>query len=176
MGFVEPRIVATHFHIRAGERVADFGAGSGHYLASLSRMVGSNGKVFAVEIQRGLAEKLSDTVQTQRLSNVQVIWGDIEQQGGTKIAEGSLDAVLLSNTFSLIEDRPATLKECFRALRKGGKLIVIDWTDSFGGMGPSADMVVSETSLRTLLADSGFTHERTFPAGEHHYGSVFRKT
>ena len=51
----------------------------------------------------------------------------------------------------------------------------IDWTDSFGGLGPQPGHVVIESEATTLLTKAGFTCERTFPAGEHHYGIACRK-
>ncbi len=176
MGFIVPDIVATHFHVRFGDRVADLGAGSGHFTRALSRLVGPQGKVFAVEIQKQLAESLAQMARTERLSNVEPIWGDLESLGGTKISDGTLDAVLLSNTLSMLEDKATAFKECARILRKGGKLLVIDWTNSFKGMGPAAHMVVSESLAKDLPLPAGFVFERTFPAGEHHYGLSFRRT
>jgi len=174
MAFAEPAMIATHFHMRDGDRIADLGAGSGHFTRALSRLVGKQGKVFAVEIQRPLAEAISAMARKEHLDNVESIWGDLEAPGGTKITDGTLDAVVLSNTLSMLTDKKTTLQECSRILRKGGKLFVIDWTDSFGGMGPSAQMVISPISTKELLTQAGFAFEREFPAGEHHYGLSFR--
>lgn len=175
MDFVDPRVIVSQFHLRPGDRIGDLGAGVGHYLKSLSLAVGAEGKVFAVEIQRNLAEAAADLVRKERLGNVETIWGDLEAPGGTKIKEGSLEAVLLSNTLSMLENKDAALAEAKRVLRKGGKLIIIDWTDSFGGMGPSSAMVVTEADAKALAEGAGFTFERAFPAGGHHYGLALRK-
>lgn len=174
MSFAVPEMIASHFHMRAGDRIADLGAGSGHFTRALSHLVGSTGTVFAVDIQRQLAESITAKARKERLANVESIWGDLEAIGGTKIADASLDAVLLSNTLSMIEDKVTTLKECLRILRRGGKLFIVDWTDSFRGMGPRPDMVLNETEAKKLLESHGFVLERTFPAGTHHYGLSFR--
>lgn len=174
MEFIVPEVVTAQFHLRPGDRVGDLGAGSGFFLQPLSRAVGSEGKVYAVEIQRTLAETLTNKLRTDGLSNVEVIWGDLEAMGGTKIKDGSLDAIVLSNTLSMIEDKATFLVECKRILRKGGKFILIDWSDSFGGMGPAPHMVVTAEAATTLLQDAGFKLERSFVAGGHHYGLAFR--
>jgi ubiquinone/menaquinone biosynthesis C-methylase UbiE len=175
MDFVDPRVVVSQFHLRQGDRVGDFGTGVGHYLPPLSRLVGRDGKVFGVEIQRNLAESAADLVRKERLGNVETIWGDLEAVGGTKIKDESLDAVLFSNTLSMLEDRNTALKEASRVLRKGGKLLLIDWSDSWGGMGPAPHMLVGEALAKSLAETSGFSYERSFPAGGHHYGLAFRK-
>ncbi len=174
MVFMVPDATATHFHVRPGERVADLGAGSGHFVKALSRLVGPSGKVYAVEIQRNLAEAISDMARKERLSNVESLWGDLEEDGGIKLADGTLDATLFSNTLSLVEDRTSALCEAKRVLRKGGKLLVIEWADGSGGLGPSLDLLIMEENMKKMGEESGFIFERNFPAGDHHYGLSFR--
>lgn len=175
MGFMVPDTATTHFHVRAGDRVGDFGAGSGHFTRALSRVVGESGKVFAVEIQRQLAEAIGDMARKEHLHNVESIWGDLEVPGGTKLPDGLLDAVLISNTLSMLEQHTIAIHEAARVLRKGGVVIIIDWTDPSGGLGPAADMIVSNEKALALGEEAGLSHERDFPAGSHHYGIVLRK-
>lgn len=94
---------------------------------------------------------------------------------GTKLKEGLLDAGLLSNTLFQITNKSAALAEIARVTRKGGKLFVVDWTDSYCGMGPHPDHIIREDAARALLAQAGFAVEHTFPVGEHHYGLACRK-
>lgn len=173
--FVEPQVVSTHFHLREGDRVADFGAGSGHYMKPLSEAVGGSGAVYLCEIQKNLVDALGIRAKDEHLVNVHPIWCDFEVQGGVKLADGTLDAGLLSNTLFQLANKEVSLSEIARTLRKGGKLIVIDWTDSFGGMGPSPELVVSSERARELATGAGFVFERDFPAGDNHYGLVFKK-
>lgn len=168
MSFAVPEKIVTHFHMHHGDRIADLGAGSGHFIRALSRAVGPQGKVFAVEIQKQLAEAITALARTHHLSNVESIWGDLESLGGTKINAESLDAVLFSNTLSLLEDRAMALREAARLLRKGGKLLVVDWT------GTHRHTTFPEHQAKELAEHMGFVFERTFPAGTHHYGLSFR--
>ena len=99
----------------------------------------------------------------------------MEKQGGTKLSDGLLDAGLISNVLFQMQDKVGALVEIARVLRKGGKLFVIDWTDSYGGLGPQPKDVIIESEARTMLEQAGFVVEGTFPAGEHHYGLACRK-
>jgi hypothetical protein len=54
-------------------------------------------------------------------------------------------------------------------------VFVIDWTDSFGGMGPRTADVVDKETATALFETQQFILEREFPAGDHHYGLAFRK-
>ena len=62
-----------------------------------------------------------------------------------------------------------------RTVRSGGKFFVIDWTESFAGMGPQPGQVISAADTKNLFEANGFTVEGEFEAGEHHYGLAFRK-
>lgn len=172
--FVVPEVVASHFHFEAGSVVADFGAGAGFYLKPLSVMVGEKGKIFACEIQKSLVEKLGDLARMQGLSNVTPVWCDLEAAGGIKIRDRALDGAILVNTLFQLEDRATALTEMRRTIKPGGVLHLIDWTDSFGGLGPLPKQVIDKAAATDLLEECGFLFDREYPAGDHHYGVAFR--
>lgn len=173
--FVRPQIVATHFHLYQGDRVADFGAGTGYFLPALSKAVGNEGVVYACEIQKNLVDELTILARERGLLNTEAMWCDLETPNGIKLANGMLDAGVLINTLFQLEDKKAAFAEIVRVIRPGGKLFVIDWTESFGGLGPHSEHIVSEATAKTQVEVAGFTFERNFPAGEHHYGLAFRR-
>lgn len=173
--FVVPDIVVSHFHLKPGDMVADFGAGSGFFLKSFSTRVGHEGKVYACEIQKKLVEKVSDQVRLLGLGNVYPLWCDLEEPNGIKIKDETLDVGILINTLFQIEDKETGIKEMARTIRSGGRLIVIDWTDSAQGMGPVPEHVVTAHDTAVLCENNGFVLEKEFSAGSHHYGLAFRK-
>lgn len=173
--FVVPDVVATHFHIKEGDLVADFGAGSGFFLKALSKAVGESGRVYACEIQKQLVEKLGEQSRLWGLSNIHPLWCDLEELNGIKIGNGELDVAILVNTLFLIENKEIAIQEMGRTVRSGGKFFVIDWTESFAGMGPQPNLVVSSADAIALFEANGFVFEREYPAGDHHYGLAFRK-
>lgn len=173
--FVIPEMVATHFHLKEGDLVADYGAGSGFFLKVLSNAVGSDGRVFACEIQKPLVEKLGEQARLMGLANIHPLWCDLEESGGVKIANGELDVAIIVNTLFLIEEKEVAVQEMGRTVRSGGRFFVIDWTESFAGMGPQPDQVISAAAATALFEANGFIFEREYPAGDHHYGLAFRK-
>lgn len=173
--FVVPQVVATHFHVRQGDSVVDLGAGSGYFLPTLAELVGPAGQVYACEIQRPLIEKIGNLARQNGWAQVQPVWSDLEEVRGTTLPDATADAALMVNTLFQVEDMPTALTEAFRILRSGGKFFVIDWTESFGGLGPEPAAVVDADHATALCEEAGFTLDRTFDAGDHHYGLAFRK-
>jgi len=174
MRFVIPEVVASQFHLRPGDKVADFGAGSGFFMKVLSDTVGPTGRVYACEIQKPLVEKLGDQCRLQALENIEPLWCDIEAVNGSKIATDTLDAGILVNTLFQLEERGVAAVELQRVLRAGGKLLIVDWSETVAGLGPTPDRLVTADDCKVLFESHGFVFEREFPAGEHHYGLAFR--
>ena len=173
--FSDPENNIKQFGLTSGMQVADFGSGSGFYAMAAAKAVLPSGKVFAVDIQKDLLEKLKNGAKASHLNNVDIIWGDLEHLGGTKLRENSLDAVIISNLFFQIENRDALCLETKRILRINGRALVIDWEGSFAGMGPLDKDVVSKEKIISLFEDHGLKLDREISAGSHHYGLVFRK-
>lgn len=173
--FVVPSVVATHFHIREGDVVGDFGAGSGFFIEILSQLTGYAGRVYACEIQKELVEKIGTLVRSKGLSNVDPLWCDLEEENGVKITSDALDVGVVINTLFQIENKGVTIQEIARTLRSGGKLFIIDWSESFNGLGPQPAQVITADQVKAIVESRGFVFERSFDAGDHHYGLAFRK-
>ncbi|MEK7147518.1 MAG: methyltransferase domain-containing protein [Patescibacteria group bacterium] len=173
--FTDPEKNLEQFDLQKGMRVADFGAGSGFYAFTAARLVGDKGKVFAVDIQKDLLTRLKKEAATKKLLNIEIVWGDLEKEGGAKLKDGSVDRAIVSNLLFQIEKKECLVREAARVLKPNGKVLVIDWTDSFGGLGPEPRAVFDKETARALFENDGFSLERTIDAGAHHYGLIFAK-
>lgn len=174
--FSDPQHNVAQMRLQPGMSVADFGAGSGEYSRAAAGMVGAAGKVYAIEIQQEIIPRVQSEFEEQGQDMVQVVWGDIEVNGGTRLKDVSIDAGILANVLFQLEDKSAALREISRVLKPGGTLLVVDWTDSFENMGPEAASIVTEDVAKDLCTGAGFTIEATFDAGDHHYGFIAKKT
>jgi len=155
--------------------VADLGAGTGACVLAAARAVGSQGKVYALEVQRELLSRIKDEALKNHLGNVEVIWADIEKVGGTKLRNYAVDAAIVSNVLFQIEDRENFIKEIKRILKPGGRVLIVDWSDSFGGLGPQSSAVIPPEKARALFESAGFKFEQVIDAGAHHYGIIMTR-
>jgi ubiquinone/menaquinone biosynthesis C-methylase UbiE len=103
------------------------------------------------------------------LRNIEVIWGNCEKIGGTKLGESIADRVIASNVLFQIEKLDDFVLEIKRILKPGGKVLIVDWSE------------ISSTSPKTLIPSSkaqmifekaSFKLEQSFNAGDHHYGLI----
>src|SRR3989344_2857336 len=98
MAFTDPLKNIQELGVSEGMFVADLGAGTGAYAIPLAEAVGPMGRVYAVEVQKDLVATLKSNAQSKGVGNIEAIWGDIEEVGGTKLREGLVDVVVISNT------------------------------------------------------------------------------
>lgn len=174
--FTKPEDNIAALGIYEGMIVADLGAGTGAYTIPLAERVGETGRVYAVEVQKEFLTNIKNAADARGFKNVEVLWGDIERVGGTKIKDGAVDAVVISNVLFLAEDKDGLLREASRILKTGGKLLLIDWGDSFNNLGPSPAMVVTKDEARALCEGAGFVFKNEVPVGEHFYGLLMLRS
>ena len=172
--FSNPEKNISKLGLQEGMKVADFGAGSGFYSKIASRKVGNSGKVYAIEVQKELVAKLESEIKHWGLSNVTCIWGDIEKIDGTKIASGSIDAVIISNVLFQTEDKLGLIDEAKRILKKGGKVLLIDWNDNSIMLGFDKSKAISEKTAEELFLKRGFKFNEKVDVSSDHYGIIFK--
>lgn len=173
---LDPYIVFEKIALSEGMRVADLGCGrTGHFVFPASKVVGERGIVYAVEIVKNILESIKSRVRSEGFDNVQPVWSDIERYGKTPIPEGTLNACFLVNVLFMVKDKAATLREAARLIQKGGTVVVVDWLNQLGMVGPSAEMLLPPEKVAELGTAAELEFEEQFPMGEHHYCILFRK-
>jgi len=154
----KPEEVIRSLAIQPGESVADLGAGGGYFTFRLSRAVGANGKVYAVDVDRGMVEHLKKRAFEERHQNVAVI---MAQYDDPLLPANGVDLIFVCNTYHHIEDRSAYFSRAKRYLRPGGRVAIIDFT---GKNWPERWFVhpVPKEAIRSEMESAGYRLE-----GEH---------
>ena len=150
---------------------ADFGSGSGGWAIPLAIKL-EDGRVFAIDIQEEPLSALEGKAQLQGISNIRKIVANVE----TKILgvqDLSCDLVLVTDLLFQIEDKEAVFREAKRVLKRGGKVLVVEWNVE-ASLGPSEGKV-SQEELKAIAKNLGLSLEKEFKAGDYHYGLVFSK-
>src|SRR3989344_9131478 len=166
--FADPVKSLKGLGLRENDIVADLGAGTGFYSIAAGHVV-EKGKVYAVEVQKDFLETIKHKVKEANLSNVEVIWGNVEKLGGTKIGDGVVDAVIASNILFQVEDKENFILEIKRILKQKGRVLLIDWSESSFMNGTN---IISKDKARIMFEKKGFLLEREINAGDYHYGMI----
>ncbi|MEE4450383.1 class I SAM-dependent methyltransferase [Novosphingobium resinovorum] len=119
----EANLVMDLARIAPGMSVADLGAGEGYYTVRLSHRVGRKGRVLAEDINATANERLGARVMREELENVSIKLG---RPSDPSLPVNSFDRIFLVHMYHEVGEPYAFLWRLRPALRKGGKIIVVD--------------------------------------------------
>ena len=151
-----PNEVLSALDLKAGEVVADIGAGPGYFTMRFARAVGPEGKVYAVDIAAPVLEYLKKEALKQSLSNVQAI---VSREDDPLLPPGSVDLAFFCDTVHEISDRPSFYRKVRQSLKKRGRMAVIDSIasdSSEGGASHGSGSQVSREATVREAAAAGF--------------------
>jgi len=170
VGFLDPETALKQLRLQKSMVAADFGSGSGGWVIPLAKKL-EEGKVFAIDILEEPLSALSSRARTEKLFNVQAIRSDVEET--SKMISESCDLVLMTNLLFEVGNKKQVLSEGKRALRKGGRILVVDWKPD-AIFGPNKGRV-SQIEVKKSAGEAGLKFEKEFEAGPYHFGLVFVK-
>lgn len=172
---MNPDKIVSEFGVSEGMTVADFGSGAGYFTILMGRLVGEDGKVYALDVQETALDSVRIKARAAGLKNIEMIRADLEVIGSSGLPDNSQDVVLLANILFQSDKKAEIIKEAKRILKNSGRLILIDWRLGTGGFGPPDARRTDETAMRTLVVGEGLIFERSIDAGQFHYGITFIK-
>ena len=161
---------------RPGMVVADIGAGSGFLTLMLAKAVGESGKVYALDINRGLLDNIAAEARENGLGNVETM---PTAEDRTPLAPDSVDLVFMCDAYHHFEYPRSTMRSIRAALRPGGELVLVELERIPGKTSQAMlDHVRADKQvfLAELLAD-GFelVREEEVPELEENYVLRLRK-
>ena len=156
--------------MREGSVVADIGAGSGWFTVRAARRVGSQGLVYAVEINEEYVNHIKSRAEKESISNIRTILG---KEDDPLLPAASVDSILLLKTYHEFSKPLTMLRAMHKALRRDGLLGIIDRNGEGDDHGLDRDAVVKEASRAgfNLVAEHDFVKPDNMD-----YFLVFRKT
>ena len=151
----------------AGDAV-EFGCGTGYFTRVIAR------KATHVTATDASPEMLR--VARERLHGINNISFQVENVESTSLPSEEFDTALMANMLHTLDDPQKALKECYRILKKGGTLLVINYTeDGMGrvertliffrfalnfGIPPKGNWPITSERLRSWIGSAGFEIER----------------
>jgi len=170
----QPHDVVKQLPVHDGDTVIDCGAGVSAYAIALANSVGTLGHVYAYDIQPGLVDTLAKEAKEAGVQQITALTVDLEH-GIIPLKDAVAHGALLAHTLFQIGDKRHVIAEIARVLRPGGWLAIVEWRDSFQGIGPQLDYIVPEEQVHTLCDDAGLLYSAPLAVGSFQYGALFHK-
>jgi SAM-dependent methyltransferase len=122
--YVKRQDIVAACQLKPGMAVADIGAGTGLFTRLFAPVVGIQGRVYAVDIARKFIDHIAKTCQAQGIKNVT---GVVCTQASTELPPGSIDLAFICDTYHHFEFPAKTMRSIYRALRPGGRVVLVDF-------------------------------------------------
>jgi ubiquinone/menaquinone biosynthesis C-methylase UbiE len=110
--------------IKEGQVVVDLGAGSGFHTMKLSKLVGAEGRVYAVDIQPEMLDIIGKRVQKDKITNVVLVHST---EKDPKLPAGKIDMILMVDVYHELAYPYEVTRELVKALKPGGRLVFVEF-------------------------------------------------
>jgi protein-L-isoaspartate O-methyltransferase len=120
----KPGLLLEALKLKAGDVVADIGAGTGYYSGRLAKLVGDKGLVYAVDIQQEMLDLLDKKMTGQKITNVKAVLGTITDP---RLPARSVDLVLMVDVYHEFDHPFEMMQGICAALKTGGRVVFVEF-------------------------------------------------
>jgi ubiquinone/menaquinone biosynthesis C-methylase UbiE len=114
--------------IQPGQTVLDMGCGPGHATLDIAEIVGSSGRVIAIDESATFLKQLHDQAIARRIHHVERRLGDVQDLADCLPDEaGLIDAAYARWVFCFLSDPEAVVRGLARVIKPGGCVAVQDY-------------------------------------------------
>ena len=153
-----PELVLKQLGELDGKVVADIGAGPYGYFSLRIAQETNAKKVIAIDIDQEALNIIADARKAFLPENAQDrLETRLVTASDPKLEPGEADIVLIVNTTIYIENRLQYLKNLRKGIRKGGKLIIIDYKKKSTPIGPPVNLRIALGEMERELVQAGYT-------------------
>jgi predicted methyltransferase len=122
--YAQRRKIVDACKLKPGTVVADVGAGTGLFTRLFAREVGPRGKVYAVDIAPKFLDHIRKTCKKQGITTVETV---LCTQKSVNLPANSVDLVFICDTYHHFEYPFRTMESVHKALRPGGRVVLVDF-------------------------------------------------
>jgi len=123
--YAKRRDITRAVGLRPGDAVADIGAGTGLFTLLFAEQVGQKGTVYAVDIGPAFVKYIAE--QAKQRGHERVVKTVLNKPDSAELPAGSIDVAFLCDTYHHFQHPEKMLASIRRALRPGGRLVIIDF-------------------------------------------------
>lgn len=152
-----PTKAVAQLGLKPGMTVCDLGAGTGYYAVRMARLVGAEGKVFAVDIQPRMLELLGKRLDAAGIKNIQPVLG---AETETNLPPDSQDLIILVDVYHEFSKPQEMLRSIRKALKNTGRLVLLEFRKEDPAVPIRLEHKMSLAEVKAELEPEGFRIEK----------------
>lgn len=160
----KPHEVIMTLALKKTETIADIGAGTGYFSRRFARHAGT---VWAVDID----PKLLEIAGKNKPDNLKLLHAKMDDPS---LPAGAVDTIFICDVWHHIDGRPAYLAKLKKALKPGGRIVIIDFKEGNLPVGPPPSMKITEAQMIGEFSAAGLKLNQRHEILPHQYFLEFR--
>jgi ubiquinone/menaquinone biosynthesis C-methylase UbiE len=109
-------------NLRRGDRVLEVGCGTGRNFRLLRDAVGPEGRIYGVDLSEGMLRRARKLCRRRQWTNVVLIQADAAEY----VSQELFDGVFFSFSYNVMPHHRSVLRQVWKQLRPGGRLVIMD--------------------------------------------------
>ena len=162
----DPERILGEAGLKEGDVFIDIGCGKGFFAVPAARIVGRNGKVYAIDASGERLDELRKRAEDEGLRNIVITPGRAEELVPCRDCG---DIAFFGVSLHDFDDAARVLSNVHAMLKKGGKVVDLDWKKEHGERGPPYEIRFDERHATELLSSAGFKVIQKREEGREHY-------
>ncbi len=156
----KPNKILEAIALKSGQNIVDIGAGGGYFSLKFSEIVGSEGKIYAVDTNKEFLDFIRKSATEKKLNNIITI---LVTEDRLDLPEQSLDFIFMRNITHHISNRAKYFGNLKNFLKPDGKIIIIEYkpSKSFSFRGMFGHHVAKEIIIQEM-EEAGYSLEKDF--------------
>lgn len=173
---LDAKRVLSSIKLVEGDVFMDAGCGDGFISREASKIVGADGKIWAVDRYSQSLDILREKVREEGIENLEVLEADLTQK--LPLEDEKVDLCLMANVlhgFLYNEELDQVIPELLRILKPGGRLAIVEFKKIEGTPGPPLSSRITAEDVNSALESRGFRSLEELEVGPYHYAVVLIK-
>ena len=157
-------------------KIADFGSGLGHFAKNLPLIAFDEGEIYLFDIDGEKLKRAKNDLESEGydLDKFHFLEVDLEEKNATGLKDNFFDFILISQLLFQVKNPENILKEAKRVLSDNGNIFLIEWKDSFNGIGPDKKHLLDEKKMKKILEKENLEIFKELDAGKYHYAYLLK--
>lgn len=176
-GFLDADGILGKAGLEEGLAVLDIGCGDGYFSMAAAKVVGTTGRVYALDSFNESIKKLEEELKEKGITNIEPVLADATKN--IPLPDESIDFCLMVNVlhgFVANEEIKSTMDEISRVLKTGGELVIVDFKKERSLHGPPFSIRLDSEEVDEIIIRYGYVKGLTEEVGENHYLKTFQKS
>lgn len=149
---LKPAELLTDLGLKKGDVFIDVGSGNGFFSLPGAEIVGEEGKVYSVDVEIDMLLDLKNRAQQAGLTDRIEI---CKSENTDSNLNQKADLILFAYLFHEVDQKGEFLDNYFKLLKKGTKVIFIEWDPAEREVGPPLESRISSKKIKNILEKRG---------------------